>query len=90
MLPRSKHDSSFRPLVIVLNVLALVGALASMFVVLVRVPALSSTKLEALFGTLQGTAVGLLFALLALLINLIYIVYRTNRPLMRAESEMLP
>ena len=89
MLPRSKHDSSFRPLVIVLNVLALVGALASMFVVLVRVPALSTTKLEALFGTLQGTAVALLFMLMALLIDLIYMVYRSNWPLIRGESQML-
>jgi hypothetical protein len=90
MLPRSKHDSSFRPVVIVLNVLALVGALASGFVVLVRVPALSTTKLDALFGTLQGTAVFLLFTLIALLIDLIYMVYRTNWPLIRGESEMLP
>ena len=90
MLPRSKHDSSFRPLVIVLNVLASVGTLASFFVVLVRVPALSTTKLEALFGTLQGTAVALLFVLIALLIDLIYMVYRTNWPLIRGQSEMLP
>ena len=89
MLPRSKHDSSFRPMVIVLNVLAAVGTLASMFVVLVRVPALSTTKLEELFGTLQGTAVALLFTLIALLIDLIYMVYRTNWPLIRGEAEAL-
>ncbi len=80
MLPRSKHDSSLRPVVILLNVLAAVGALASMFVVLVRVPALSATKLESLFGTLQGTAVALLFTVTALLIDLIYMVYRANCP----------
>jgi hypothetical protein len=81
MLPRSKHDPALKPLVITLNVLAFVGALASMFVVLVRVPALSTTKLEALFGTLQGTAVALLFSIIALLIDLTYLVYRANRPL---------
>jgi hypothetical protein len=61
-----------------------VGALASLFVILVRVPALSSTKLEALYGTLQGTAVLLLFAIVALLVNLTYLVHRASglpRPL---------
>jgi hypothetical protein len=80
MLPRSKYDSSFRPVVIALNAMAAVGALASLFVILVRVPAMSTTKLEALFGTLQGVAVALLFAVMALLIDLIYMVYRANRP----------
>ena len=71
--------SNVRPLVILLNAMAAVGALASMFVVLIRVPALASTKLEELSGTLQGTAVALLFVLVALLIDLIYMVYRTSR-----------
>jgi hypothetical protein len=81
MLPRSKYDASFRPAVITINALAAVGALASMFVILVRVPALSTTRLEVLFGTLQGTAVALLFTLMALLVDLIYIVYRADHPL---------
>ena len=34
MLPCSKHEPAFKPLVVILNVLAFVGALASMFVVL--------------------------------------------------------
>jgi hypothetical protein len=80
MLARSKYDPALKPLVIVGNVLAFTGALASLFVILVRVPALSTTKLEALFGTLQGTAVALLFSVVALLIDLTYLVYRANRP----------
>jgi hypothetical protein len=80
MLARSKYDPALKPLVIACNVLAFAGALASMFVILVRVPALSTTKLEALFGTLQGTAVALLFSIIALLVDLTYLVYRANRP----------
>jgi hypothetical protein len=86
MLSRSKHDSSFKSAVIGVNALAFVGAAASMFVVLVRVPALSTTKLEALFGTLQGTAVALLFMVIALLIDLTYLVYRANRPAVEARQ----
>jgi hypothetical protein len=80
MLPRSKYDPALKPMIVACNVLAMVGALASVFVILVRVPALSTTKLEALFGTLQGTAVALLFSVIALLIDLTYLVYRANRP----------
>jgi hypothetical protein len=68
-----------RPLVILLNSLAAVGALASVFVILVRVPALSTTKLDELSGTLQGTAVALLFVVVALLIDLIYLVHRNSQ-----------
>ena len=68
-----------RPLVILLNSMAAVGALASVFIVLVRVPALAMTKLEELYGTLQGMAVALLFVVMALLIDLIYLVHRTSR-----------
>ncbi len=74
-----------RPLVILLTSLAGIGALASVFIILVRVPALSTTKLEELMGTLEGTAVALLFAVMALLINLTYLVHRAGfRP---AEGE---
>ena len=79
MSSRSKIDGVFKPLALTCSALCLVGAVASMFVVLVRVPALSSTKLESLFGTLQGTAVGLLFGIVALLVNLTYIVHRASR-----------
>ncbi len=47
-----------------------VGAVAGMFITLVRVPALTQTKLEALFGTLLAGAFTLLFVVLALLIHL--------------------
>jgi hypothetical protein len=58
-----------------------VGAVAGMTVVLVRLPAVASTKLELLFGTLQGVAVSLLFAIAALLINLTIMVRKsTTRP----------
>jgi hypothetical protein len=80
MLALSKYAPALKPMVIVCNVLAFTGALASLFVILVRVPALSTNKLEVLFGTLQGTAVALLFSVIALLIDLTYLVYRANRP----------
>jgi hypothetical protein len=83
MLPRSKYDHTFRPAVITTNVLAFVGAVASVFVMLVRVPAMSTTKIEQLFGTLQGTAVTMLFVVTALLINLTYLFYRANCPQIR-------
>ena len=56
------------------------GALASVFIILVRIPALSTTKLEELVGTLQGAAVALLFVILALMINLTYMVHRASAP----------
>src|SRR5262249_49860801 len=68
-----------RPIVILLNSMAMIGALASMFVILVRIPALATTKWEVLSGTLQGTAVALLFVVVALLIDVIYLVHRASR-----------
>jgi hypothetical protein len=62
------------------SALCAVGAAISIYVVLVRIPALASTKLELLLGTLQGVAVGLLFAIGALLIALTHMVGRANRP----------
>jgi hypothetical protein len=47
-----------------------VGAVAGMYITLVRVPALAQTKLEDLFGTLLATAVSLLFVVLGFLIQL--------------------
>jgi hypothetical protein len=77
----SRIDSAIKPLAIIASALCGVGALASVFVILVRVPAMANTKLESLFGTLQGAAVALLFAIAALLINLTYMVRRANHPL---------
>jgi hypothetical protein len=57
------------------------GAVAGIFVVLVRLPTLHGTKLESLSGTLQGVAVSLLFAVAALLINLTLMIRRlTHQP----------
>jgi hypothetical protein len=66
-------------IVVLLNSMAAVGVLASMFIVLVRVPALATTKLEELSGTLQGMTVALLFVLVSLLIDLIYLVHHTGQ-----------
>ncbi len=77
---RSTIIANAKAIVILCSALSGVGALASMFVVLVRVPALSSTKLDELFGTLQGAAVALLFVIMALLINLTYLVHRASLP----------
>jgi hypothetical protein len=57
---------------------------------LVRVRAIATTKLDLLFGTLQGTAVALLFVTTGLLINLTLMVYRATRsstlPLVEGQS----
>ena len=67
---RPRFEAHIRLLGIVGMCLCGVGAVAGMTVVLVRLPALATTRLELLSGTLQGTAVSLLFAIAALLINL--------------------
>lgn len=77
---RSKRHAVIRSLVILCSVLCSIGTTASFYVVLVRVPALANTKLDVLFGTLQGVAVGLLFAIAALLTNFMYMYWQTNRP----------
>jgi hypothetical protein len=81
MSTRSRIDAAIKPLGIIAGVLCGAGAVAAMFVVLVRVPAMANTRLETLFGTLQGTAVALLFSIAALLINLTYMVRRATRPM---------
>jgi hypothetical protein len=78
MTKRSRPDATIKSLAIFASALCGVGAAAAFFVVLVRLPAIASTKLDLLFGTLQGVAVGLLFAIAALLINLTYMVRRAN------------
>jgi hypothetical protein len=79
MWVRSRLDSVIKSLAIFSSALCAVGAAAAFFVILVRLPAIASTKLDLLLGTLQGVAVGLLFAIAALLINLTYMVRRANR-----------
>lgn len=59
--------------------LSLVGAVAGMFITLVRVPDLAKTKLEVLLGTLQAGAFTLLFVVLALLIHLTLVVIQATR-----------
>jgi hypothetical protein len=78
MFLRSKVDGMLRPMTILCCCLCLVGELASIFVILVRVPAVASTKLELLFGTLLAVSVGLLFGIALLLINLTYMVRRAS------------
>jgi hypothetical protein len=81
---QSKIIANARSFVILISALCLLGALASLFIVLVRVPTLSSTKLDQLMGTLEGTAVALLFAVVALLVNLTYLVHRAGFSINRA------
>jgi hypothetical protein len=80
MQVRSRFDAMTKTLTVFAASLCLVGAAAAMYVVLVRIPALAGTKLDLLLGTLQGVAVGLLFAIAALLICLTYTIRRANRP----------
>jgi predicted transporter len=70
----------WKTLTVSASALCLVGAAIAIYVVLVRIPALAGTKLDLLLGTLQGVAVGLLFAIAALLISLTHMIRRANRP----------
>jgi hypothetical protein len=80
MRVQSGLDAMMKSLRNLCMALCAVGASASGYVILVRLPSIASTKLDLLFGTLQGVAVGLLFAIAALLVNLTYMVRRENRP----------
>ena len=80
MRMRQRVEAAAKPLVVFFSSLCAVGAVAAAFVVLVRVPALASTRLDVLFGTLQGSAVCLLFVTTGLLINLTAMVYRVTHP----------
>jgi len=80
MSVRHRIEAAMRPLVIVLSSLCAVGALAAILVILIRVPPMASTKIDMVFGTLQGAAVALLFTITALLINLTSMVYRATQP----------
>jgi hypothetical protein len=75
---RPRFETFLRSSGAVVMLLCAVGAAASMYVVLVRVPALTRTKQEVLSGTLQGVAVGLLFGIVALLINLTLMARRAS------------
>ncbi len=79
MKSQSRRDLLIKCLMIYTSVACAVGTAACLFIVLVRVPALAETKRDLLFGTLQGVAVSLLFAVTALLINLTFLVYRGRR-----------
>ena len=76
---RPRSDAMTRTLTASASALCLVGSASAMYVVLVRIPALASTKLDLLLGTLLGVAVGLLFAIAALLISLTYVIRRAER-----------
>jgi len=80
METRPRFEALLRSLGFAVMVLCGLGAVASIVVILVRVPALAVSKLDVLYGTLQGVAVGLLFGIVALLINLTIMVRRATRP----------
>jgi predicted transporter len=77
---RTRFDAIGKTMAVFASALCLVGAAAAFYVVLVRIPALASTKLDLLLGTLHGVTVGLLFAIAALLICLTYMIRQANRP----------
>src|SRR5262249_7601132 len=83
---RTRFEAMIKPMAVFASVLCFVGAAAAIYVVLVRIPVLANTKLELLLGTLQGVAVGLLFAIAALLISLTYMVRRASRLLSLASA----
>lgn len=75
---RPRFENFLRLLGAVVMLICALGAAASIYVVLVRVPALNQTKQEVLSGTLRGVAVGLLFGVVALLINLTLMARRAG------------
>ncbi len=83
---RPRFETFLRLLGAVVMLLCAAGAAASTYVVLVRVPALTRTKQEILSGTLQGVAVGLLFGIIALLINLTLMARRATVQLRLASG----
>lgn len=80
MQRRIQREALIRLLVLACSLFSGIGAIASVYIVLVRVPALANTRLEVMLGTLQGVGVGLLFAIAALLTNLTYLVWQAKRP----------
>lgn len=91
METRPRFEALLRRLGLVAMLLCGAGALAGMAVVLIRVPMLATTKLEIVFGTLQGVAVSLLFAIAALQINLTLMHRRASHQLGGApQTERIP
>jgi hypothetical protein len=80
MPDRSKFDSLVESLGVAGFIACLTGAIATMSVVFVRLPALATSKVELLFGTLLVTAVSLLFGIAGLLVILLLMVRRGTRP----------
>jgi uncharacterized membrane protein YhaH (DUF805 family) len=85
-MARRPSEALIRSLGFLAMFLCMVGAVAGIVVILVRVPVLADTKLDRLFGTLQGVAVSLLFAIAALLINLTLMLRRATRQLADGPS----
>lgn len=75
----TKRNAVIRTLVILCTVFCSIGTTASLYVVLVRVPEIATTKLDVLFGTLLGVTLGLLFAIAALLTHCMVMLSRLNR-----------
>jgi hypothetical protein len=91
MATRPRFEALFRWLGLVGMLLCGAGAAVGIAVVLIRVPMLAATRLEIIFGTLQGVAVSLLFAIAALLINLTLMIRRASHPLGFApRTERIP
>jgi uncharacterized membrane protein YhaH (DUF805 family) len=69
--------------------LCLTGAVVSMIVVIIRMPTLASSKWELLFGTIVGTALGLLFGIASLLLALTVMVRRLSRSQAELRDQVL-
>lgn len=80
MATRSRIDAAIPALAILCMALCAVGTGVGLYEVAVRVPAVAVTRLDLLFGTLQGVAVCLLFGVVALLVNLTRMIRRSSRP----------
>jgi hypothetical protein len=87
MEKRPGSEAPFRVFMFVGILLCLGGAVVGMYVVVVRLPALANTKLEMLFGVLQGVAVSLLFGIVALLIGIASLLINIRRMIRRATDQ---
>ncbi len=77
---RTRLDPLVDSLGLINFVVCLTGAIATMAVGLIRLPALATSRFEVLFGTLLITAVCLLFGIVGLLVFLTIMVRRATRP----------
>ncbi len=87
MEDRPRSEAPFRVFLMVGILLCLGGAVVTVYVVMVRLPALANTKLEMLFGVLQGVAVSLLFGIAALLIAIASLLINIRRMIRRATDQ---